>query len=459
MIEAYLLIDFGSTYTKLTLVDINNATIIATSKAITTVETNIMDGFDEAFKKMNYDHQQIKISKKLACSSAAGGLKMVTIGLVPELTVEAGKRAALGAGARVLKSYSYELSNAEITEIKAMKVDIILLSGGTDGGNKAIIIENARKIAKNLTNIPIIVAGNKCAYDEIETIFTEYNISYILTENVMPKLNQIEVVAVREQIRKVFMDNIIKSKGMDKAESFTDGILMPTPAAVLKASEILAKGTSKADGFGDLIVVDIGGATTDVHSLAAGFPTKAGINLKGLQEPFAKRTVEGDLGMRYSALALLEASGEKNFYDYGIKENIYAKCDFRHQVVDFVATTSEEIKFDEAMAKVATKLAINRHVGMVEVAYTPLGEVFNQYGKDLLEVKYLIGTGGILVNSENPFDILKEGLFSKQEPTLLKPIAPEIKVDKMYILSAMGLLAFDLPDCALKIMKKYIIDK
>jgi len=459
MINAYLLIDFGSTYTKLTLVDIDSELIIATSKAITTVETNIMDGFEAAYRILNYDKNKISIVKKLACSSAAGGLKMVTLGLVPELTVEAGKRAALGAGARVLKTYSYEISNDEIEEIKQMKVDIILLSGGTDGGNKKVIIENAKKIAANFRNIPIIVAGNKCANDEIKVIFDEQNIHYIVTENVMPKLNEINVIPVREKIREIFMKNIIKSKGMDGAEAFIDGILMPTPAAVLKASEILSKGTSKLPGIGEVIVVDIGGATTDVHSLAEGYPTKAGINLKGLQEPFAKRTVEGDLGMRYSALSLLEASGEKTIGEYVTTNDIVQKCQYRHDNIEFISEKEEDIEFDEALAKVATKLALNRHVGYIEVAYTPLGEVFNQFGKDLLEVKYLIGTGGIIVHSKHPESILEEGLFSKQEPTLLKPQKSIVKIDKHYILSAMGLLADDLPDCAFQIMKKYIIDK
>ncbi|HEY8364807.1 MAG TPA: methylaspartate mutase accessory protein GlmL [Haloplasmataceae bacterium] len=461
MIDAYLLIDFGSTYTKLTLVDINNEEIIATSKAITTVQTNIMDGFNNAYQilQTKFPKTKINIVKKLACSSAAGGLKMVTIGLVPELTVEAGKRAALGAGARVLKSYSYELSQSEIDEIQNMKVDIILLSGGTDGGNTKTIITNAKKVAEHFSHIPIIVAGNKCAYDEIREIFANYQLDYVMTENVMPRLNEINVTTVREKIREVFMKNIVKSKGMDTAETFIDGILMPTPAAVLKASEVLAKGTNKVDGIGDLIVVDIGGATTDVHSLASGYPTQTGINLKGLQEPYAKRTVEGDLGMRYSALALLEASGEKMLAKYDIHDDIYEKCLYRHNHIDYVADNPQDLKFDEALAKVATKLAMNRHVGRVEIAYTPLGEVFNQYGKDLLDVKYLIGTGGILVHSNNPEDILKEGLFDKLEPTLLKPKAPLIKIDYDYILSSMGLLAFDLPDCAFRIMKKYIINK
>ena len=460
MKKAYLLIDFGSTYTKLTLIDINNMEIIANSKAVTTVESHIMEGFNQAFSmlKQKYAESDVQIIKKLACSSAAGGLKMVTIGLVPELTVEAAKRAALGAGARVLKSYCYELTIAEITEIKNMKVDIILLSGGTDGGNKRTIIENAQKIARNFTNIPIIVAGNKCALDEISVIFAENHVDFIKTENVMPKLNQINVIPVREKIREIFMNNIIKSKGMSSVEDYIDGILMPTPAAVLKACEVLAKGTENFDGVGDLVVVDIGGATTDIHSIAEGYPSKTGINLKGLEEPYAKRTVEGDLGMRYSALALLEASDEKMFKEFLACSDIEKKCRYRHDNIEYVPNSDEEKAFDKAMAKIATKLAMSRHAGYIEIAFTPLGEVFNQYGKDLLEVKYIIGTGGVIIHSDNPTEILEAAKFSSLEPTLLKPKSPYLKVDSCYILSAMGLLASELPDCAFKILKKYIIE-
>lgn len=459
--RAYLLIDFGSTYTKLTLVDIDQEEIIATSKDITTVETNIMDGFDKAFanlkEKVSLD--QINIVKKLACSSAAGGLKMVTLGLVPELTVEAGKRAALGAGARVLKTYSYEISNDEIDEINQMNVDIILLSGGTDGGNKKTIISNAKKIAKHFKDIPIIVAGNKCAYDEIREIFDAEQVkSYTTTSNVMPRLNEINVLPVREKIREQFMENIVKSKGMEVAEQFIDGILMPTPAAVLQASEVLAKGTDTVDGVGDIIVVDIGGATTDVHSLADGLPSRAGINLKGLEEPYSKRTVEGDLGMRYSALALLEASSTKAIMKHIQDVDVQAECKKRHNHIEFVPETELDIAFDEALAKVATNLALERHVGYVETTYTPFGEAYGQYGKDLMPVKYLIGTGGVIVHSKNPEAILKEGMYDETTPTVLKPKKPTIYVDRHYILSAMGLLSFDLPDCAFRMMKKYILE-
>lgn len=459
--KAYLLIDFGSTYTKLTAVDIENEEILATEKDITTVETDIMTGFNKAFERLQkkLEGKNVEFVKKLACSSAAGGLKMVAIGLVPELTAEAAKRAALGAGARVLKVYSYDLSRREIEEIKNSKLDIILLAGGTDGGNKDCIIHNAKMIAESGLKLPIVVAGNKSAYDEIDDIFTSSGMYYRMTENVMPKLNILNVEPAREEIRKIFMEKIVEAKGMKNAENFINGILMPTPAAVLKAARVLGEGTDKEDGIGDIIVVDIGGATTDVHSISDGEPTKPGVTMRGLQEPFAKRTVEGDLGMRYSALSLWEAAGTRRIQKYLQDRSINVEENCRHisQHIEMVPFTDEETKFDEALAKVAVEMAMERHAGIIESMYTPMGVVYTQIGKDLTETKYYIGTGGVLVHSKNPGEILKAGNFDQADPVHLKPQKAELLLDRTYILSAMGLLAEVYPDMAVRIMKKYLI--
>lgn len=460
-LDSYLLIDFGSTYTKLTAVDIESEEIIATAKDITTIENDIMIGFDNAFGKLQQQlkGKEVNFVKKLACSSAAGGLKMVAIGLVPELTAEAAKRAALGAGARVLNVYSYDLTSKEIEEIKNSKLDIILLAGGTDGGNKDCIIHNAKVIAESGIKLPIVVAGNKVAADIVEKILSDADMFYRITDNVMPKLNVLNVEPAREEIRKIFMEKIVEAKGMKKAENYTSGILMPTPAAVLKAARVLSQGTDKEEGVGDLVVVDIGGATTDVHSLADGEPSKPGVTLRGLQEPFAKRTVEGDLGMRYSAVALWEAATTRKMQKYLNDKTIdvEANCRYRVENIRMVPKTEEETKFDEAMAKAATELALERHVGVLETLYTPCGVIYSQEGKDLLDVKYLIGTGGVLVHSENPISILKAGIFGETNPTYLKPQNPECLIDKTYILSAMGLLAEDHPNMAVRIMKKYLV--
>jgi len=181
--------------------------------------------------------------------------------------------------------------------------------------------------------------------------------------------------------------------------------------------------------------------------------------MRGLEEPFAKRTVEGDLGMRYSAVSLWEAAGTRKVQKYLQNKSIDVEdsCKYRIENIKMVPITEEEIKFDEAMAKVATEIALDRHVGVVESVYSPMGVVYSQVGKDLMEIKYLIGTGGVLVHSKNPEEILKAGCFDSTNPTYLKPRRPEFLLDKTYILSAMGLLAEEHPNMAVRIMKKYLV--
>lgn len=460
--DCYLFIDFGSTFTKITLVDIEKEEILGTEKSYTTVETDVTIGFEKAFdklkKKVNFD--EVNIINTTACSSAAGGLKVVAIGLVPELTAEAAKRTALGAGARIIKTYSFKLNDSELEEIKNSNIDMILLAGGTDGGNSDCIIHNASMINKHNITVPVVVAGNKSATDEIKKIF-DGNVEYHITENVMPTLNQINVEPARETIRNIFMKNIVKAKGMERVSEFLDNITMPTPAAVLKAARVLSEGTDKEDGLGDLVVLDIGGATTDVHSIADGLPTKPGVQYRGLEEPFAKRTVEGDLGMRYSALAVKEAAGSrmiKKFVDVENYENVDDEFKKRFENTDFISESILDKEFDLAMAKLCTYISMGRHSGIVNMIYSPMGNIYNQEGKDLSEVKYLIGTGGVIINNEKPEEILSSGLFTMEEPNSLRPAKPKLMVDKDYILSSMGLLAGIDEDKAVRMLKKYIVE-
>lgn len=461
--KCYMFIDFGSTFTKVTIIDIEKEEILANARAYTTVAQDVTIGLDNALDmlKEDIDFESLEIIKTTACSSAAGGLKVVAIGLVPELTAEAAKRTALGAGARIIKTYAYNLVDSELEEIKNSEVDIILLAGGTDGGNDETIIHNASMICKHELSVPIVVAGNKSASDDISRLFDEANIEYYISENVMPTLNQINVEPARETIRSIFMENITKAKGMEKVSGRIDGITMPTPAAVLEAARTLSEGTQVEDGLGDLIVVDIGGATTDIHSVGKGEPTQPGVIYRGLEEPLAKRTVEGDLGMRYSAMALYEATGLRKVKQVLGSETIekdQVEKEFRkrYEQTDFVSQTEEDKDFDRAIAKIATELSMDRHAGTIETLYSPMGNAYHQKGKDLTEFAYVIGTGGVIVNNDKPREILESGLFDESIPNSLRPKNPKFIIDSHYILSSMGLLAMIDPDMAVRILKKYI---
>jgi uncharacterized protein (TIGR01319 family) len=163
--------------------------------------------------------------------------------------------------------------------------------------------------------------------------------------------------------------------------------------------------------------------------------------------------------MRYSALSLKEAAGTKRIRAYLKDEtaDVEAACRYRNHHTDMLPLTEEDKHMDEAIAKAAVALSVERHAGYLESYYTPMGVVISQMGKDLSEIQSMIGTGGVLVASDNPVGILKEGLSNPEEPLSLRPKHPVFRLDKDYILSAMGLLAQDHPDIALRIMKRHIV--
>lgn len=454
-----LLIDFGSTYTKVTVVDLDQERIIGSASSGTTIETNIMEGLNGALHQIPEPEGGWNFVRKLACSSAAGGLKMIASGLVKELTAEAAHRAALGAGARVLEIFSYELTSGDIEKMAKARPDIILLAGGTDGGNKEILLKNAEKLLELPMSVPVVVAGNKVVSPQCAEILRQRHNPVIVAENVMPELNVLEVESARSAIRDLFLNQITQAKGLNRAEELIERVMMPTPAAVLSAAELLAKGYGEEEGLGELMVIDVGGATTDVHSIATGDPSKPGVMLKGLPEPYAKRTVEGDLGMRYSAEALVAAAGRRLNQYLGWKdEEIQTQLALFQKDPWRVPQDDREAQFDTALGRMAVEMSVKRHVGTMEVVYTPFGATYVQIGKDLTQLPAVIGTGGVLLHHAEPAEILRGALFDPADPITLKPQQPKLYLDQEYILAAMGLLREVAPLAALRMMKKYLVN-
>jgi len=458
-LELTLLIDFGSTYTKVTAVDLDMEKVVASAKGPTTVQTDIMIGLEMALADLEKRLGMTPVyGRRLACSSAAGGLRMVTIGLVPEFTAEAAKRAALGAGAKIVGLYVYELNEKEIHKIESLSPDIILLCGGTDGGNKNVICANASVLAASRISAPIIVAGNKSAVDEVRAKLLNGGKDVRVADNVMPEIGVINVESAREAIREAFIDRIVVAKGLKRAEEFVEGILMPTPTSVLKAAELIAVGAGQEPGLGELMVVDIGGATTDVHTAALGKPAQGSVIVKGLPEPYLKRTVEGDIGMRYSISGIVEAAGiEKLSGDVGLSTSTVERyIDRVKKDVSLLPETEEEWVIESGLAGNGVAIAAGRHAGTLENYCTPLGEMMVQYGKDLREIPTVIGTGGVIVYNKQPEGILKKSLYNPENPFSLKPVRPSLYIDSHYIMYAIGLLAeIDRPK-ALRIAKKYL---
>jgi uncharacterized protein (TIGR01319 family) len=455
--SAALLIDFGSTYTKLRAVDLAARRVIGSGQGPSTVATDVRIGMRAALADLERRAPKLpRFRYRLASSSAAGGLRMVTIGLVRELTAEAARQAALGAGAKLVGTFAYRLTASDLERIAQLAPDIILLAGGTDGGNLEVVLHNAAALAASAIDCPIVFAGNRAAADDARRLLAAKTLA--CTGNVMPEFNQLDIEPARAAIRQVFIERIVHAKGIDRAAAEFDSVLMPTPAAVLEGARLLADGLPGVRGLGALLVVDPGGATTDVHSVAAGEPAP-GVIPQGLPEPRVKRTVEGDLGMRHNAAAIAEAAGLQAIAaDAGLAPARAAAL--LAQVgadVGRLPANAEETAFDQALARAAVRLAVRRHCGTIETVYTTTGPVTVQRGKDLSRIDAVIGTGGALVASPDPRAVLRMALADATEPLALKPRSPRLLLDREYLLYACGLLQSVEPQAALELALEHLV--
>lgn len=462
--ESILAVDFGSTYTKVAAFDLERERLIGISCSRTTVEDDITKGFQLSVDKLEkcVGRQLDNVSRVLACSSAAGGLRMVAVGLIKSLTVKAAEEAALGAGAKLIKTYANGLSEEDAAEIERLSPDMVLLCGGTDGGNKDFVVAGAKALSLSSLSVPIVIAGNKLASGTAKSILEMSGKFAVIEENVLPELDQLNVEPTRARIRELFMSRITHAKGLDKAHKLVGQIIMPTPMAVLKGASLLSNGCDQEDGVGELVVVDVGGATTDIYSISSGAPTRPNVAVKGIPDPHEKRTVEGDLGIRYNALSILEVAGEKKIkhimstYSQELEGNLDIEERVKRlaQNVDYLAQSETDHALDSALAHIAVDSAMQRHAGNLQEVFLLCGRSFIQRGKDLSDVQLVIGTGGIFSYGKYPHQILSSALSSTDHPESLRPVRPRLAVDRNYILFAVGLLGEHAPTLALRIMKQ-----
>lgn len=455
-----LFTDIGSTFTKVTAADLESCRIVGRAMSPTTIFNDVNIGFDKALALLAQQTGPMEYDFTLGCSSAAGGLKMVACGLVPDLTSEAARLASLSAGAKVLKAYAYKMTEYEQKELEALAPDIVMLSGGTDGGNSEVLLHNAQVLADCSVQFPVIIAGNKSAAGPAAKLIEASGKEAVICPNVMPEFGKLNIEPAREAVRKVFLQRIVDAKGLHQLAARVDGDIVPTPASVLDAITLLSRGTRHEEGIGSLMAFDIGGATTDVYSVTDGCPVYNGAVLKGLPHPAAKRSVEGDLGMRWNARTIVSLQGEELFCEQaGVTPAQLAETlDIFDKTPDILPQNEAMAAIDVELAKSAAQNACQRHAGSLEVVFTPVGERYMQSGKDLSDVKWLIGTGGPVITSKAPRDILSEALYTEQDPLSLRPKTAKCMLDSKYILSAMGLLAQRLPEVALKIMKNELTE-
>jgi uncharacterized protein (TIGR01319 family) len=444
----YLLLDVGSTFTKGLIVDTEAVKILGRAQAPTTAQTDIVEGIEAVKAKMADVIAAHPLTATRLCSSAKGGLKMIAVGLVPDLTLKAATLACTSAGAKLVGTYSFTLSEREVDAIETAQCDVLLLAGGTDGGNKEVILANAKALCRLTPRFPIIYAGNKSAADEAVPILRQHGFTVSVADNVMPSTGVLQVDSAREAIRAVFLDTIVKAKGLSTVASIIENVVLPTPSSVLDALSLLAHGTPNQPGWGDLMAIDIGGATTDVYSMHQRLPVSDNAMVRGLPDPLIKRTVEGDLGVRFNAASVIEHLSHMEAVDHGLSDYAHSLALQPHQPAN--------PGYDVRLAGACARLAAQRHAGRLESAYTPMGRIDLQVGKDLRPLKTVIGIGGPLIHAMDAQEILSQVRYNPAQPDVLLPLDPHYALDKLYVISGLGLLAKSHPDAVLTLLKQTV---
>jgi len=359
----------------------------------------------------------------LATSSAAGGLRMTVHGLTRKMTAMAAREAALGAGGVVEYQTAGRLTEADLLRIDDADPTLVLLAGGVEGGDTDTVLFNAARLAE-LSIRPIVVyAGNSDVKAEVRTFLENSGFSVRVTANVYPGVDELDILPARSVIHDAFEEHIVHAPGMERISEFVSGRILPTPGAVLIAAELLA------GELGDLVVVDVGGATTDVHSVTDGSPEMRAIAID--PQPHSKRTVEGDLGTFVSARHVAQLVDEPH----------------RPELLPpAIPTTPAEIEVAVLLARTAAVAGVERHAGRLAHLYTPKGRQTVAKGRDLTACRLVIGTGGALTRLPGGESMLRAALApAAGSDRLLPPADAVCALDRDYILACCGALSGSFP--------------
>ena len=447
-----LVAEIGSTTTVVNAfkdIDSDNPVFWAQGQAPTSVlegdvRVGLQGAIDDLCQKMSID--SLEYDEMLATSSAAGGLKMTVHGLVYDMTARAAKEAALGAGGIIHFVTAGKLRRTDLAKIKEIQPNLILIAGGVDYGERDTAIDNAEKIRSLGLRTPIIYAGNIENQEEMELIFDEesgqklYNV-----ENVYPKIDDMNVEPCRKVIQDAFEDHITNAPGMEHVRDMVNGPIVPTPGAVMQCTKLLN------ECLGEVMVIDVGGATTDVHSVCKESDNVA--RILTAPEPMAKRTVEGDLGVYVNRMKVIESIGEEEFR--AMAEKAGFDPDKTLETYRAIPKNEDEIKMVEILTEEAVMKAVERHAGQIRYIYGPSGRSTVAEGKDLTPVKYIVGTGGALTRLPHREEIMGRICEYDQTGTKLFPTHhAKIAVDNDYIMASLGVLSVKHREGAIKLLEK-----
>jgi uncharacterized protein (TIGR01319 family) len=457
-VRANVLADFGSTYTKVTLVESDSGRLVARGQAPTTVATDVMAGYTTALERTLDQAPPVTIERRLAASSAGGGLRVAAIGLVHDLTAAAARQAALNAGARVQLVVSAPIEDDALDELETGGAEIVLFAGGTDGGQRELVLRAAARVSDRIRDAIVIVACNRDIREQVAERFRASGLRAEVVGNVMPRIGELDVEPARAAISRLFLSHVIAGKGLSRSDEFERLVAMPTPEAVLRATQLLAEGTATRPGAGEVVVIDVGGATTDVHSAVSRTGAPPGFDAPLLPPPPVMRTVEGDLGMRWGAPGVLAADEpwlserwQARAGDAGL-EQLAAAVSRRRREPGFVSERADAVDLDRDLAIACVTHALHRHCGRMRISVARNGPPrFSIDGPDLREVPLVVATGGALVHPRDGAATVQAAL-DRRQPRARLPRAPRVIVDREYRLAAAGLLSIADPDTAMALI-------
>lgn len=446
-----LVAEIGSTTTIVNAFDgLGSASprFVAQGKAPTTVlDGDVRIGLKNAVDDLlaHTDEKTLTYDRMLASGSAAGGLRMTVHGLVRDMTVRAGEAAALGAGAIIVQTTAGKMNAFDLEDLDAAHPNLILLAGGTDYGERETAVYNMQMIAESGRKTPVIYCGNIQNRTMISRIAEEHKIPLSIADNVYPRLDELNVESVRKVIHAMFEKHIVNAPGMEHIRDMVNGSILPTPGSVMLASQLLY------DAIGDLAVIDIGGATTDVHSVTDGSPEI--VSMMTSPEPKAKRTVEGDLGLYINAHNLVDRIGVE-----ALNKGLSIDTDAVMQRYLPIPQTETQFRLTERLCLEAGLVALDRHAGKLRHLYTPQGRRTIAEGKDLTAIRWMVGTGGALTRLPHHESLLRTIADCNKSRMQLLPSPGTIRTlfDNDYIMASVGVLSKEDPESALRLLKESI---
>ncbi len=455
-----LCVDIGSTFTKALLVDLAAGEIVARAERPTS-RSEVLDAVDACRADLVDADPRAADAPLLACSSAGGGLRIAVVGNEALVTAEAGRRVALSSGGKVVSvaavagsgPTAYDGTPAADAVLDPDATDVVLLTGGTDGGNSEGLLAGARAVVASGWTGPVVVAGNVAAHGAVADVLA--GLPHRLVDNAVPRIGVLAPEGARAAIRAMFLDHVIGGKGLSRRPEFASLVRGATPDLVLAGVELLAHGLDEDHpGAGEVVVVDVGGATTDVYSVRAVDPELSegsGLAREVVAPTSATRTVEGDLGMRWSAPGVVAAAVEAG--DLPVSVGLAEAAARRAADPAFLPGDADEHDHDEELARLAALVACRRHAGRARVVLSPDGRVVERTGVDLRGVDLLLGSGGVLRHGRDGVaERVLGGLVAAHHADGWQlPERAVVRVDDRYALAAIGLLAEEHPEAAYRL--------